>query len=87
MRFIVWIFSLTSNPKSPRVVLVESGGALIGLVTVKDVLKFIATTAAHEPSWDAREGLGGILEELWTWGSSIMHNLLTWTGRVLRRRQ
>ncbi|KAG6829702.1 hypothetical protein H0H87_010504 [Tephrocybe sp. NHM501043] len=39
----------------PRVILVEDQGVLTGLVTVKDVLKFIASKPAHEPSWDERD--------------------------------
>ncbi|KAF5380634.1 hypothetical protein D9615_004751 [Tricholomella constricta] len=57
----------------PRVVLVENHGVLTGLVTVKDVLKFIATKPSHEPSWDDRGGLDGLLEEMWTWATDIAH--------------
>ncbi|KAG6920141.1 hypothetical protein DXG01_004907 [Tephrocybe rancida] len=50
----------------PRVILVENHGVLTGLVTVKDVLKFIATKPAHEPSWVERGGLDGVLEEAYS---------------------
>ncbi|KAJ4488797.1 hypothetical protein C8J55DRAFT_506169 [Lentinula edodes] len=52
----------------PRVILVEDHGSLVGLVTVKDVLRFIAMEKPgyHHPSWDERGGLDGLLEELWS---------------------
>lgn len=70
----------------PRVVLVEAHGVLTGLVTVKDVLRFIATTPHHEPSWGDRGGLDGLLEEVWTWGSGVIHRMLSSTRRIIRRR-
>lgn len=67
---------------SPRVILVEEKGALIGLVTVKDVLRFIAKEKPdHEPSWDERGGLDGLLEELLTWFASFRF----WTKRLVGR--
>ena len=65
--------------QSPRVILVEDHGALVGLVTVKDVLKF---THLHE----LREGRGvwwndgriqgreveGILDDMWIWAGSVL---------------
>lgn len=49
----------------PRVILVEERGALVGLVTVKDVLRFIATgNLDHELTWDERGGLDALLSEL-----------------------
>ncbi|KAG6873540.1 hypothetical protein C0995_014410 [Termitomyces sp. Mi166 len=60
----------------PRVILVENHGVLMGLVTVKDVLKFIATKPAHELSWDDRGGLDGLLEEVWTWTTDNIHRAL-----------
>ncbi|KAF9010637.1 Cl-channel protein [Cyathus striatus] len=70
----------------PRVILVEDHGALAGLVTVKDVLRFIATEKPnHGPSWDERGGLDGLLEEAWTWASDIIYRAASWCQRVFRR--
>ncbi|KJA27826.1 hypothetical protein HYPSUDRAFT_34980 [Hypholoma sublateritium FD-334 SS-4] len=71
----------------PRTILVEDHGVLSGLVTVKDVLKFIATEKPdHRPSWDERGGLDGLLEEVWTWANGKLSRILHWSRRVLRRR-
>ena len=65
--------------------LVEDHGVLSGLVTVKDVLKFIAMEKPdHRPSWDERGGLDGLLEEVWTWASHNVTKLLYWSRRILR---
>lgn len=70
----------------PRVIIVEDHGVLAGLVTVKDVLKFIATEKLDRgPSWDERGGLDGLLEEVWTWASENVHRIVLWSKRVLRR--
>ena len=70
----------------PRVILVEQRGVLCGLVTVKDVLRYIATEKpGHRPSWDERGGLDGLLEEIWTWGSELKARIVSWGLRVLRR--
>ncbi|TEB30350.1 voltage-gated chloride channel [Coprinellus micaceus] len=70
----------------PRVILVEEHGVLCGLVTIKDVLRYIATEKpGHRPSWDERGGLDGLLEELWTWGSGVKARIVSWCLRVLRR--
>ncbi|KAJ7045994.1 Cl-channel protein [Mycena alexandri] len=70
----------------PRVILVEDHGVLAGLVTVKDVLRWIAVEKPErEPSWDERGGLDGMLEEVWTWlASQIVEPVLSWS--VLNRR-
>jgi chloride channel 3/4/5 len=70
---------------SPRVILVEDHGVLSGLVTVKDVLRFIATLPTHEPSWDERGGLDGLLEEAWTWAANIVYRIVSWSRRIIRR--
>jgi chloride channel 3/4/5 len=70
---------------SPRVILVEDHGALIGLVTVKDVLRFIATLPSHEPSWDDRGGLDGLLEELWKWVADVIYRIMSWSRKLVRR--
>ncbi|KAJ7282794.1 Cl-channel protein [Mycena rebaudengoi] len=70
----------------PRVILVEDHGVLVGLVTVKDVLRWIAVEKPErEPSWDERGGLDGMLEEIWTWFSQFGHTVVSWSGRLLRR--
>ncbi|KAF5351931.1 hypothetical protein D9756_007664 [Leucocoprinus leucothites] len=70
----------------PRVILVEDHGLLVGLVTVKDVLRFIATEKPdHGPSWDERGGLDGLLEEAWTWASTAAYRTASWSRRLLRR--
>jgi chloride channel 3/4/5 len=68
------------------VILVEDHGALVGLVTVKDVLRFIATEKPDsEPSWDERGGLDGMLEEIWRWVVGVLHRALQWSRSLLRR--
>lgn len=69
----------------PRVILVEARGALVGLVTVKDVLRFIATTPAHELSWNDRGGLDGLFEVIWICSSGFIGRLLSWSGKIRRR--
>jgi len=67
----------------PRVILVEDRGLLIGLVTVKDVLRFIVTEKLdHGPSWDERGGLDGILEEAWTWTTNTLDRTVSWSRRL-----
>ncbi|KAK2464165.1 hypothetical protein APHAL10511_003622 [Amanita phalloides] len=67
----------------PRVILVEHHGKLVGLVTVKDVLRFIATNKPHHgPSWDERGGLGSLLEEVWSWAMYHGRQIASW-GRTL----
>ncbi|KAJ7933767.1 Cl-channel protein [Mycena leptocephala] len=71
----------------PRVILVEDHGVLSGLVTVKDVLRWIAVEKPErEPSWDERGGLDGMLEEVWTWASQIMSPVLSWSRNLFNRR-
>ncbi|KAJ3576766.1 hypothetical protein NP233_g202 [Leucocoprinus birnbaumii] len=62
----------------PRVIVVEDHGLLVGLVTVKDVLRFIATEKPNRgPSWDERGGLDGLLEAAWTAYPSILPMTIT----------
>ena len=64
----------------------EDHGALSGLVTVKDVLRFIATEKPdREPSWDERGGLDGLLEEVWEWAASVMYRIVSWSRSIFRR--
>ncbi|KAJ7121295.1 Cl-channel protein [Mycena crocata] len=70
----------------PRVILVEDHGVLAGLVTVKDVLRWIAVEKPErEPSWDERGGLDGILEELWKWASFSISPATDFFGNFFNR--
>ncbi|KAJ3825344.1 Cl-channel protein [Lentinula raphanica] len=71
----------------PRVILVEDFGCLVGLVTVKDVLRFIAMEKPgyHHPSWDERGGLDGLLEELWTTVKGVISRVGEGFARIGRR--
>jgi chloride channel 3/4/5 len=65
------------------VILVEDYGALVGLVTVKDVLRFTAIGQPEsEPSWDERGGLDGMLEEIWTWAVRVLQRATLWIQRI-----
>jgi len=65
---------------------VEDHGALVGLVTVKDVLRFTATEKFdHEPSWDERGGLDGLLEEIWTCTNYVAKRATDVSRRLVRR--
>ncbi|KAG8833649.1 glycerol ethanol, ferric requiring protein [Serendipita sp. 399] len=59
----------------PRVILVEKVGTLIGLITVKDVLRFIAKEEAETPTRQQLVGgstsLESILEDAWIWLASL----------------
>ncbi|KAI0744009.1 Cl-channel protein [Daedaleopsis nitida] len=69
----------------PRVILVENHGELVGLVTVKDVLRF--TTSEHqEPQspW-SEQRFDGIVDEARVWTSSVADDVVSWGRRVLRR--
>ena len=63
-------------------ILVEEHGTLVGLVTVKDVLKFVAMEKPDSyPSWDERGGLDGVLEEIWNWTSKTWDRILSCRNR------
>ncbi|EJD02821.1 uncharacterized protein FOMMEDRAFT_107818 [Fomitiporia mediterranea MF3/22] len=66
----------------PRVVLVEQHGKLVGLVTVKDVLRFIAT---DRPEGASRIKLDSLLEEALALISSTFSNVVSWWRRTFRR--
>lgn len=64
----------------------EDHGSLTGLVTVKDVLKFIALEKTDtRSSWDERGGLDGMLEEVWRRTSEFLVNLVAWSRSLIRR--
>lgn len=54
-------------------ILVEKFGSLVGLITVKDVLRFIELEEATHRTSERRQSLGsglsleGVLEESWMW--------------------
>ncbi|KAF8629862.1 hypothetical protein AX15_003223 [Amanita polypyramis BW_CC] len=71
----------------PRAILVEDQGKLVGLVTVKDVLRFIATKKPHHgPSWDERGGLDSLLEEVWKWAMAGRQKMVSWSRSLVRGR-
>lgn len=58
----------------------------MGLITVKDVLKFIAVERGiPTPSWNDRRGLDVLFGEAWMWISHSWERCLTWSGSLLRR--
>jgi len=71
----------------PRVILVEDHGSLVGLVTVKDVLRFIAMEKPgyHELSWEQRGGLDGLLEEFWSVGRGVSSRVADEISKLRRR--
>jgi chloride channel 3/4/5 len=70
---------------SPRVILVEDHGSLVGLVTVKDVLKFTATEEhANGHTGHARYDTGA-LDEAWDWMQDTFHKVVDWGQRKMRR--
>lgn len=70
----------------PRVILVEDQGALCGLVTVKDVLRYtIAESGEAVRSWDDVSQFEGIIEDTWTWITLRTNSLISLCRRLLRR--
>jgi len=69
----------------PRVILVEDRGTLVGLVTVKDVLRFTMTEKQESESWDDRGGFDAVLEEVWTWVIQVEGAVVSWYRRIFRR--
>lgn len=70
----------------PRVILVEDHGALRGLVTVKDVLKYTLTeTGEMRTRWDETQ-FEGIVEEVWTWTTNQINTITSLCRRLVRRR-
>ena len=65
--------------------LVEDQGVLVGLVTVKDVLRF--TLMEHNrthSSWTEAE-FEGIIEEVWAWTSDRFFAFVLYCRTLLRR--
>ena len=78
-----------SHFPSPRVILVEDFGVLVGLTTVKDVLHLQPHEQLNSPiiAWNNRGALDGVLEELWTWLADVRTSTNAWFSRVSRRRR
>jgi chloride channel 3/4/5 len=72
---------------SPRVILVEDFGMLVGLTTVKDVLHLEPHEQLNSPiiAWSNRGALDGALEELWTWLADMRSSVNAWYSRISRR--
>ncbi|ELU37695.1 Cl-channel protein [Rhizoctonia solani AG-1 IA] len=74
------------NRMGPRVILVEHHGSLAGLITVKDVLRFMASSEhAHSATgsvWDNPGELDALLEEAWLWAGNLWRSILA-TSRLL----
>jgi len=68
----------------PKVILVEERGSLVGLVTIKDVLRFMANEH-HETPWDDPAELSGILEEALTWTAQTFGRIFDCMTRFGRR--
>ncbi|BGP42339.1 glycerol ethanol, ferric requiring protein [Rhodotorula kratochvilovae] len=68
LEFVMQLF----RRMGPRVILVERFGQLVGLVSVKDCLKYtIAHEADHEPASSGGDELEATLEELRLWGKDV----------------
>lgn len=76
-----------SSLSSPRVILVEDFGMLVGLTTVKDVLHLEPHEQLNSPiiAWSNRGALDGALEELWTWLADMRSSVNAWYSRISRR--
>ncbi|QRV79660.1 ClC voltage-gated chloride channel protein [Ceratobasidium sp. AG-Ba] len=74
----------------PRVILVEYRGSLAGLITVKDVLRFIVSSEHSHPTpgsvWNDPGALDGLLEEVWLWAGNLWRQTYSAVRRVFRRR-
>ncbi|CEL60646.1 putative chloride channel protein UM03490-D OS=Ustilago maydis (strain 521 / FGSC 9021) GN=UM11084,2 PE=3 SV=1 [Rhizoctonia solani AG-1 IB] len=77
------------NRMGPRVILVEYHGSLVGLITVKDVLRFMASREhAHSTTgsvWDNPGELDALLEEAWLWAGNLWRKIVTMSRRIVRR--
>ncbi|KAL5631205.1 hypothetical protein ACGC1H_006896 [Rhizoctonia solani] len=73
----------------PRVILVEYQGSLAGLITVKDVLRFMVSSEHAHPAsrsvWDNQGELDAILEEAWLWAGNLWRSILAMGRRIIRR--
>jgi chloride channel 3/4/5 len=67
----------------PKVILVEERGSLVGLVTIKDVLRFMEIEH-RDASWDDPDGLSGVLEEAYTWTTQTFGRVFEWMSSFAR---
>jgi chloride channel 3/4/5 len=89
---VLFLFLFLTGPPfpslpSPRVILVEDFGMLVGLTTVKDVLHLEPHEQLNSPiiAWSNRGALDGALEELWTWLADMRSSVNAWYSRISRR--
>lgn len=83
---------------SPRVILVEQYGKLCGLLTIKDIIRFLhelEATSGHSPGginidvtsaeiWDEYGGtLRTVLETTWEWAADRLDRFIRWGKRFL----
>ncbi|KAI0081975.1 Cl-channel protein [Panus rudis PR-1116 ss-1] len=69
----------------PRVILVEDHGTLVGLVTIKDVLRFtLSEGRSKHNAWDP-EQFEGFMEEAWEWTTHRLQGAVSWCRRLVRR--
>lgn len=66
-------------------ILVEDHGALVGLVTVKDVLRYTLTEEGDVRSPWGEHQFEGVFEETWTWINTQTSAIISWCRRLLRR--
>lgn len=70
--------------RRPRVIMVELHGRLVGLLTVKDVLRFTMTDHS-EDGWKSHFALDDLLEEVWKHAQSVADKLESIYRRIRRR--
>ena len=62
----------------------QEHGRLVGLVTVKDVLRFTATDYNEGPTWSERGGVDSLLDESRAWSVNMFHNIIRRGQSLLR---
>lgn len=72
-------------------ILVEDHGSLVGLLTVKDCLRYTVKQQHAQQAggvWldeESVHGLEAILDRVWIWASDIFDRTRLWMSRVIRR--
>ena len=64
-------------------ILVERHGVLVGLVTVKDILRTIVAVQSDDISWE-NQNIGGLFEEARAWLFGSVHQALAPFQNILR---
>ncbi|KAL4073717.1 chloride channel [Scleroderma citrinum] len=84
-RFPLEIVMQLFKRMGPRVILVEEQGMLKGLVTVKDVLRFNATTGTSESNqrWSSGD-FEAVLEVMWNWAQGVTESVIDRWKSMLR---